>query len=251
MAIYSHSKISTFEQCPFKYKLKYIDKLKPLVEKTIESHLGNAVHDSLEWLYNSVKKKEIPAVEDLIEYYAILWQRDYNEKILIVKTELRAEYYFNKGVGFLINYYFKHHPFDDGTIECEKQIKINFGGGIIIYGFIDRLVYNNKTEEYEIHDYKTANFLPTQEKIENDKQLALYSIAIKELYGDDKKVCLIWHYLAHNKRIYLRKDNEQIEHLKKETIKLIREIESAREFPRCKSALCHWCEYKLSCPEWN
>lgn len=27
MAVYSHSRISTFEQCPFKYKLEYVDKI--------------------------------------------------------------------------------------------------------------------------------------------------------------------------------------------------------------------------------
>ena len=44
MTIYSHSRLSTFEQCPKKFKYKYLDKLKPEIEKTIETHLGSAVH---------------------------------------------------------------------------------------------------------------------------------------------------------------------------------------------------------------
>ncbi|MCK4714329.1 MAG: PD-(D/E)XK nuclease family protein [Candidatus Aenigmarchaeota archaeon] len=28
MAMYSHSRISCFEQCPFKFKLKYIEKVR-------------------------------------------------------------------------------------------------------------------------------------------------------------------------------------------------------------------------------
>ena len=32
--IYSHSKLSTFEQCKLKYKYRYIDKIKPDVEQT-------------------------------------------------------------------------------------------------------------------------------------------------------------------------------------------------------------------------
>ena len=251
MAVYSHSKITSYEKCPFKYKLRYIDKIKPLVEKTIESHLGNAVHDSFEWLYNNVKKGEIPTVEELIEHYANSWQRDYNQNILIVKTEFRAEDYFNKGAEFLINYYFQYHPFDDGTIECEKRITINLGENVIIYGFIDRLAHNKKTGEYEIHDYKTANTLPTRENIEGDKQLALYSIAIKELYGEDKEISLIWHYLAHNQKICLKKNKEELEELKRNILQTIREIEIAEEFPTRKSALCPWCEYKSICPEWN
>ena len=58
MATYSHSKLCTFEQCPLKYKLRYIDKIKPVIEKTIESHLGKVVHGTLEWIYNSVKENQ-------------------------------------------------------------------------------------------------------------------------------------------------------------------------------------------------
>ena len=56
-----------------------------------------------------------------------------------------------------------------------------------IRGFIDRLAYNLKTEEYEIHDYKTSNTMPKEDKIESDRQLALYSIAVKEMFGKRKR----------------------------------------------------------------
>jgi len=251
MTIYSHSKLSTFEQCPLKYKYKYIDKIKPLIEKTIEAHLGSSVHDALEWLYNNAQKKIIPTIDDIINYYINSWEQDYNDKILIVKEGLTAKDYFNKGVEFLMNYYSKYYPFKDGTIECEKRISIILEGDIKIQGFIDRLVHNIETGEYEIHDYKTANSLPTREKIDEDRQLALYSIAIKEHYGKDKEVVLIWHYLAHNQKISSKRTNEQLEKLKKETLKLIKNIESAEKFPPNKSVLCHWCEYKSICPVWN
>ncbi len=251
MTIYSHSKLSTFEQCPLKYKYKYIDKIKPLIEKTIEAHLGSSVHNALEWLYNNAQKKIIPTIDDIINYYINSWEQDYNDKILIVKEGLTAKDYFNKGVEFLMNYYSKYYPFKDGTIECEKRISIILEGDIKIQGFIDRLVHNIETGEYEIHDYKTANSLPTREKIDEDRQLALYSIAIKEHYGKDKEVVLIWHYLAHNQKISSKRTNEQLEKLKKETLKLIKNIESAEKFPPNKSVLCHWCEYKSICPVWN
>lgn len=251
--IYSHSKLSTFEQCPLKYKYKYIDKLKPLIENTIEAHLGSAVHDTLEWLYNSVKEKPniVPSIEQIITYYADAWQKSYSKNILIVKKELSSKDYFNKGVEFLINYYTKHFPFKDGTIECEKRIVIELNSDVKLQGYIDRLVYNSETEEYEIHDYKTANTLPTQEKIENDRQLALYSVAIKELFGQDKEVCLIWHYLAHNQKICSKKTNRQLEELKQEIIELIKEIEATENFPAQESALCNWCEYKKACPKFG
>ena len=250
---YSHSRISTFEQCPFKFKLRYIDKIIPEIAKSIEIHLGATIHDTLEWLYIQVKEGKVPEVDDVITHYAEEWQEDLPEDIVIVKSGLTAKDYFNKGVSFLIDYYMRYKPFDENTLEVEKKIIIQLddGGEYKVQGFIDRLVHNLETGEYEIHDYKTANSLPRQQKIDEDRQLALYAIAIKDLFGHDKEICLVWHYLAHNKRICSRRSDEQLAKLKHETLKLIKKIESTTDFPPQKSTLCHWCEYKVQCPLFN
>lgn len=253
MTRYSHSKLSTFEQCKLKYKLRYIDKIKPEIEKTIEAHLGEIVHETLEWLYKNVIENEIPTIEEVINFFSERWQEKYSSEILIVKKELTEKDYFGKGVQLILDYYSHHHPFDDNTLELEKEIILRLGENSEheIIGFIDRLAFNEENQEYEIHDYKTSNSFPSMEKIESDKQLALYSIAIKELFGDDKKICLIWHYLNFDKKICSRRTNEQLENLKKEILELINLIENEKEFPHNKSILCDWCEYKPICPAWK
>ncbi|MCK5624264.1 PD-(D/E)XK nuclease family protein [Candidatus Pacearchaeota archaeon] len=253
MAVYSHSRLNMFEQCPLRYKYRYIDKKKPDIEKTIEAHLGSIVHDVLELIYIEAKNNKVLTIDEIINYYSENWQKDYSEDILVVKDNKTVKDYFNLGVEFLVSYYNTHQPFKDGTMECEKRIWINLdeAGKYKLMGFIDRLVYNFETKEYEVHDYKTANSLPTQEKIDNDKQLALYSIAIKNLFGHDKEVVLIWHYLAHNKKIESRRTNEQLQQLKEETLKLIDEIEATKTFPHNKSPLCGWCQFKPSCEAWK
>lgn len=50
MPIYSHSRLSTFEQCPNKYKLHYIDKVETEAEQSIEAFLGSRAHETLEKL---------------------------------------------------------------------------------------------------------------------------------------------------------------------------------------------------------
>lgn len=252
METYSHSKLNTFEKCPLKYKYRYIDRIISLRE-TIEVVLGKAVHETLEWLYKEIKKNKIPKIDEVMIGYSKNWGRNYHPEILIVRDGLTAEDYFNKGIQFLLSYYTEHHPFDDNTLELEKEIKviIDENGEYQIKGFIDRLSYNLKTGEYEIHDYKTSNSLPNKDRIDDDKQLALYSIAIKEEFGKEKNICLIWHYLNFNKKICIRKTTEQLEKLKKETLELIKKIESTAEFYPRKSALCEWCEYKTMCSEWN
>jgi putative RecB family exonuclease len=251
MGIYSHSKLSTFEQCPFKFKLRYIDKIIPEIEKSIEAHLGTSIHETLEWLYLEVLKlKKIPSLDEVITFYSNRWQDNFNDKILIVREKMTSKDYFDKGIKFLIDYYLKHEPFQDGTIELEKEINLKLGEHKI-KGFVDRIVKNPETEEIEIHDYKTGNYLPTQEKFDTDRQLALYSIAIKEIFGQEQKICLVWHYLAHNKKISSKRTNEQLEKLKKETLELIKKIESTMEYPTNKTPLCDWCEYKNLCPDFK
>jgi putative RecB family exonuclease len=253
MTTFSHSKLSTFEQCKLKYKFRYIEKRKPDFEKTIEAHLGTCVHDTLEWLYkNILEEKEIP-LDSIVEFYTNKWQEEYKETFKIVKEDLHPEYYFNKGVKFLVDYYLKHQPFKDGTLELEKEVlfTLDENSPHKIRGFIDRLVYNEKKERYEIHDYKTAESLPPQEKFDQDRQLALYGIAIKEIYGQEKEIILIWHYLNHGQLIESRRTNEQLEKLRKDTLNLIQEIENTQEFPANKSILCNWCEYKEQCPAWK
>ncbi len=250
--VYSHSKLKTFEQCPIKYKFKYIDKIKT-VDKSIETLLGFAVHAVLEYLHSEVKIGRIPSVEEIIMVYSSTWTDNYNENIVIVKDNLNDKYYFNKGIEFLTTYYTQNHPFDDNTLEVEKRIRIKLGENneYEIIGFIDRLVYNLKENRYEVHDYKTSSSMPRKEQIESDRQLSIYAIAIKEIFGSEKEVVVVWHYLAHNQKIHLKKENHELEKHKKEIIELIKKIESTNNFPPRVSALCHWCEYKSICPAWE
>ena len=76
-------------------------------------------------------------------------------------------------------------------------------------------------------------------------------MAIKEIFGKEKPVKLVWHYLAHNKKITSKRTNEQLEELKQKTLELIKNIEATKDFPPKKSTLCSWCEYKYICPAWG
>ena len=249
MATFSHSKLQSFEQCPYKYKLKYIYKIKPEIEKSIESHLGSATHDALEWLYIQILNNKTPTLDEVIEKYIETWESGFSDKILIVKKQFTHKDYFDKGVKFIIDYYIKNKPFKDGTLETEKQIWVNLEKDYPhkIIGYIDRLSYNSETKEYEIHDYKTANWLPDQAKLDADRQLALYSIGIKQLFGNQHTVNLIWHYLAHNKKVESRRTLEQLEQLKQEIISQIAKIEANKKWDTNKMILCGWCEYKEMC----
>jgi len=254
--IYSHSRLSTYEQCPLKFKLTYIDKEEPEGEESIEAFVGSRVHEALEWLYKRVKMTVIPTKEQVLEHFEKLWKKNFHPAIKINNPEFLAEHYFSKGKKFLENYYDRYKPFNENTIATEKRVTIDLDGTgkYKLQGYIDRIVYNKESRSYEIHDYKTNNQLKERSDLEQDRQLALYCIGVKSMYQDAHKVCLIWHFLAFDKEFCVFKTDKQLEQLKKETIRVIQEIERAKKsgkFPASQTALCDWCEYKSLCPQFK
>ena len=246
--IYSHSSISTFFQCPLKFKFRYIDRIKPEIKKTIEAFMGSVVHDSLEWLYHEVKKGNLPLFSELQSQLIQRWKKDWEEDILIAKEGMKKEDYFESAFRFLKNYYETYHPFNQGEIlGIEEKINIKLEDKEMV-GYIDRL--EKRGDEYYIIDYKTNNWLKSQEEIDNDTQLATYQIAVMERYNTDK-VVLNWHFLNFNELLQSKKTPEQINDLKKELLEKIKKIESEKEFKSCKSRLCDWCEFKSLCPEFK
>lgn len=83
MATYSHSRVSTYENCPYKYKLQYIEKIKPEIQNTIEAFMGDMVHQTLEKLYKDKKFLKRVAKASVIKFYRDLWDKEYSEDVLI------------------------------------------------------------------------------------------------------------------------------------------------------------------------
>ncbi|TXT53197.1 MAG: hypothetical protein BAJALOKI1v1_2620003 [Promethearchaeota archaeon] len=153
---------------------------------------------------------------------------------------------------YITDYYHRYEPFDRGkTISIEDRIVIDLDGtgAYKLQGFIDRLVEVDDGM-YEVHDYKTNSRLPLPEYIENDRQLALYAIGVKERYPDCKDVRLVWHFLKFDKEIDSTRTEAELEQLKKDTVALIETIENTDQFPCQPSALCDWCEFKPLCKQW-
>lgn len=253
MPIYSHSRLSTFDQCPLKFKYQYIEGIKPTIGESIESFMGGRVHQVLEKLYSDLKLQKRNSLEDLLAYYRKIWDEKWYDEIEIRKNGFQEKDYFNTGKKCLENYYKRYQPFEEITLGIEERllIKLDPQGQYLISGKIDRLSQVGPGE-YEIHDYKTStSSVPSQEIISRDRQLALYQIGVQDKWPDAKKVCLVWHYLAFDKEMKACWTPKALEKLRKETIEAIKKIEATKDYPAKKSVLCDWCEYRNLCPEWK
>jgi len=253
MATYSHSRVSTFENCPYQYKLRYIDKVKVDVPTTIEPFMGDMVHQSLEHLYKLKKFKKRIAKASIIKFYRDLWAKNYSDDILIVKADqgLKADNYRKMGEKYISDYYERMKPFEQLTIlGLETTDRMTLPDGNQWHVRIDKLACDNEGN-YFVCDYKTNARMKDQEEADSDRQLALYSVWVKDKFKDAKSVKLVWHMLAFNKDAVSERTDQQLEKLQQEVIQTIKKIETATKYPRKQSGLCNYCVYKSICPSFK
>lgn len=253
MPSFSHSRIGSYETCPLQYKYLYIDRIKIEVEDTVETFLGTRVHEALEKLYRDKKFEKLLTAEELLAYFNKRWKDEWKDSIIIVNKDYTQENYRKMGERHLTDYYERHKPFDHGRIlglETKDQMPLDNEGNYRFHIRIDRLM-DMGNGIYEVHDYKTGSSLPKQEDLDNDRQLAMYSLWVRKQFKDFKKVRLVWHFLAFDKELDSYRTGNQLESLKEEVLAEIKEIESAKEYLAHVSELCNWCLYKGICPMWK
>ncbi len=253
-SMYSHSRLETFEQCPRKYKFRYIENIRTDREG-IEAFVGKRVHEALEKLYKDLKLTKVNTLAELLAFYETEWEKNWHANIAITRTGFNPGHYFAMGKECLTLYYKRFHPFNQGkTLGLEERIEIKLPDGektYTIQGYIDRLSWVPDTETYEIHDYKTSSSLPTQADVDEDRQLALYHLGLLQRWPDAKKVKLVWHYLQADRDLVSERSSTDLKALQEEVLGVIHAIEKESQSGQWdvrKSALCDWCEYKTICP---
>jgi len=251
--LYSHSRLSSFENCPKQFEFRYIQKI-PSETESIEAFVGKRVHEILERLYLFVGRGQIPGIEKVVDRYQKLWEDTWDaERVRIVREGTPLSFYRELGERCLRSYYLRHYPFDgDETLGIEKRVvfPLDDEGRYKMQGIIDR-VSRARDGVIEVHDYKTGARVPSQKSLDGDRQLALYQIGLAREYGEDQPFRLVWHYVAKDVTRVSTREPEDLSALRRATIERIAEIESADAYPARKTALCGWCEYRDRCPLWT
>ncbi len=253
MTSFSHSRLSSFEICPLKYKFAYIDRIKVEAEDTIETYLGSRVHEALEKVYRNLQFEKLMSLKELLDFFNREWEKSWKDTIIIVKKEYSKENYRKMGERYIKDYYKRYRPFKEGKViglETTDLLPLDDEGKYKFYIRIDRLM-DMGNGLYEVHDYKTNTTLPKQEDLDTDRQLAMYSLWVRNEFKDFKKVRLVWHFVAFDKEMDSYRTEKQLEELRKNVIAKIHEIEQTEEFPAKVTRLCNWCLYRGICPMWK
>lgn len=167
----SYSSISTYEQCPLLYKLKYIEGRRE--EKKFYLSWGKSLHDALEFLYG-VKVPPAPSMDDVLACYREKWRDGGYE------TAEQEKNYFAEGERILTDYYLANIENWRLPAAVERQFNLEIDG-VKLTGFFDRVdKLDNGT--LAIVDYKSSQRLFDKDYLAGDLQLTLYQLAAEMLW---------------------------------------------------------------------
>lgn len=248
--IFSHSRLSSFENCPKQFHFRYVLKIATDTE-SIEAFLGKRVHEVLERLYRFVRDGQVPGLGKVLRRFALNWDEHYDpERVRIVREEMTPQHYRDLGERCLRNYYRRRYPFDsDETLGIEERVAFSLddSGHYRMQGFVDRIA-RARDGAVEIHDFKTGARVPSQRVLDEDRQLALYQLGLASRFGAETPMRLVWHYLQTGQTLVSSRTPAQLDALRTRTIERIDEIGAEQRFEPRPSALCGWCEYRDRCP---
>ncbi len=240
----SHSSISTYEQCPLKWKFHYIDRI-PEEPKPFFT-FGTVMHEVMEFFYMEMEngrvkgpRFEAPGVDELLRYYSAIWSSEGYE------SPEQEENYRMLGEKIIREYHEQHAPKFHMPIATEQYFKIDVNG-IGVRGYIDR-VDKLGPESVGILDYKTSKNQFQLPQVEKNEQLALYQMAFEELYGKRVERLTLYHLRSNMDFSVGRRPDEMIDALRAKIIRVAESIEAGNFEPK-KSALCRFCDYQHLCP---
>ena len=257
----SYSALTTYKQCPLKYKFQEIDKIR--VPKGLEAVFGNIIHGCLKYMFE--RGPLYPTSDEVIDRFRSLWQalpaaRQEKTNIEIKPEEDKA--YCEDGLNILKNFYQRNQPWNFNVLDLESRFEVLIpdqatGENHILTGVIDRIDKATNTDIYEIIDYKTSRRMPSQDTLDKDLQMSIYHLGISKRWPHLKpeNIKLSLYFLKHGEKITTSRSQEDLEKTKTLVIDIINEvkerIKNNFDFPPFPSPLCGWCGYKPKCPMWK
>lgn len=245
---FGYSAVSTFEQCPFRYKCQYQDELKTIPSDDPANALiiGTALHKAIETDIDT-------AIQEYFNSYNIIDDLHVNE-------EIKLRYLIPKVKELL----------PEGIHEVQV-VDTNFIGTLDLLVPVDPLtdpVYDfDLTDEYDLYDFKYSN---NWMRYMDSRQLHIYKYYFEKKTG--KKIRNMYFLFVPKVQIRQKKTEDLFQfrqRLLKELekveptirsidydpqkvidhLELTQQIMQCQNFEKNPTRLCDWCDYKKYCLE--
>ncbi len=258
---FSYSQISSYQSCPYQYKLKNILQLQ--TKGGPQFSFGQTMHTVLQKFYlkikelNAVKQEslfglpekntvsveglKVPTLEDLLQIYEESFIDDW------YKSAKQKEDYYLRGKEILRDYYRYNEKNWTIPLALEQSFKYKVGP-YLLSGRIDRI---DKTPEGKIKiiDYKTGE---PKEKLETDdkNQLLIYQLVFDSL-PEFKEIgevsALSYLYLSDQSELTFIGTAKDLEKIQEKIITTIENINAQNFEATPGKFVCQYCDFKDIC----
>ena len=250
----SWAAISTFRQCPLKYRFRYID---GLPEESVSSALvfGTGIHTAVEQHFQSILSgNDQPDIDRLMFAYRSAWLPHDPDAISFGSTETRATL---DALAARMLTAFLNSPaasVQGRVLGVEEEITGMLMEGVPdLYGRVDLLTEDDNT--LTITDIKTSRGKWSAEQVEDSaEQLLLYSKLASGI-SPGKKVMTRFLVLTKTKEPVVEEHVREVEPAAvKRTLagveRVWRAVESGVFYPAPSTMNCSGCGYRTACRAW-
>jgi putative RecB family exonuclease len=250
----SWSAISTFRQCPLKYRFRYID---GLPEESVSAALvfGTGIHSAVEQHYQALLSGDPkPDLDALLFAYRSAWLPHDPEAIQFGSTETRASL---DALASRMLAAFLNSPaasVQGRVLGVEEEIRGTLIEGVPdLYGRVDLLTEDS--DSLVITDIKTSRGKWSAEQVEDSgEQLLLYSHLASEI-SPGKKIATRFLVLTKTKEPVVEEHVREVEpgNVKRTLAgveRVWRAIESGVFYPAPSTMNCSGCGFRKTCAAW-
>ena len=262
---FSYSSLDTYNQCPLKYKIKYLFKIEDKEEK-ISLLMGSIYHEVIKKFFQQNSEYKL---SNLINIF--------HEEMQKYKSQFNFNFYFNEMIqegdfilqnfyeNFVNNYFLENYNEAEDKSNTKKfYCEINFNFELktkdIIIGKIDFInVIDNKN--IDIIDFKSSKTKYSDKEIAEELQLKIYGLAFKYgnflnntfLNSNNKNIKLRYYFLGVNKDPFLDilKEDYNEDEVMQKILNIISNIKEENFYVMPKNYMsCHNCNYKIFCEKY-
>lgn len=232
----SFSRLQTFEDCPLKYKFRYVYHLSE--PPSHATSFGSSVHNALNAYYREVKKGAKPSLALLKRFYVEHWipmgyvSADHCEARKKQGWEMLERFYEAEAKDLRI-------PF-----LLEQPFTLKTPSGLTLSGRIDR-IDRLPDGTYEVIDYKTGERKESL-NLSKDLQLSIYALACEQVLKLPVSR-LSLYYLAQPEKVSTVRTVEQLRSTESELDQLSRALADSPLEATPSPMVCRRCDYRLLC----
>lgn len=166
--VYSHSRISTFNNCEYEYYHTYVKKDRGL--NNVYTLLGSCIHDNIEGIYKGERDIE-------------KFKENYVNSLL--ELELSGVKFPSEKIGDSwkadVEHFLNNFNKLDSKMLLEKLIVFEIDDGIWMQGYIDAIKPSEKGNPYiDIIDWKTSSKFTGKKLTEAGRQLLMYKVGLEQ-----------------------------------------------------------------------